>query len=148
MLVSAAVTNPLATQTLLKLLIARKGRAAPEYVEILQRPLRLRNSTRDIGDWLLYFAATDDRAASAHRAAIATIPARVALIWGEKDSVTPMRLADDLHALISGSTLTVLADVGHIPQVEDPPTFHRALIEQLRRFTATDPSGRQHTTAR
>jgi pimeloyl-ACP methyl ester carboxylesterase len=147
-LVSATVTNPLATRTLLKLMIARKDRATSEYVEILQRPLRLRKTTRDIGDWLVYFAATDDRAASAHRAAIAAIPAKVALLWGEMDTITPMPLADDLHSLISGSTLTVLPGVGHIPQIEDPPEFHRALIEQLRRFTVTDPSGRQHTTAR
>ncbi len=37
-LVSLTVTNPLATKMLLKSLIAKKDRALPEYVEILQRP--------------------------------------------------------------------------------------------------------------
>ena len=37
-LVSLTITNPLATKTLLKSLIAKKERALPEYVAILQRP--------------------------------------------------------------------------------------------------------------
>jgi pimeloyl-ACP methyl ester carboxylesterase len=145
-LVSATVTNPLLTPTLLRMLIARKDRATAAYVDILQRPMRLRNSTRDIGDWLVYFTSTDDGAASADRRAYVTISARTALIWGEKDSITPMAQADDLHALVPGSTLTILPDVGHIPQIEDPPTFHRVLIEQLRMLGANDPPGAPQTS--
>ena len=37
-LVSLTITNPMATQMLLKSLIAKKERALPEYVAILQRP--------------------------------------------------------------------------------------------------------------
>ena len=37
-LVSLTITNPLATKSLLQSLIAKKERALPEYVEILQRP--------------------------------------------------------------------------------------------------------------
>ena len=37
-LVSLTITNPVATQMLLKSLIAKKERALPEYVAILQRP--------------------------------------------------------------------------------------------------------------
>lgn len=131
-LISATVTNPLLTRTLLKMLIARKDRATSEYVAILQRPMTLRNSTRDIGDWLLYFTSTDEGATSADRRAYAGIAARTALIWGNEDTITPTAQADDLHALIPGSRLTTLPGLGHIPQIEDPPTFHRVLIEQLR----------------
>ena len=45
-LVSLSITNPLATKWLLQSLIAKKERALPEYVEILQRPTRRANSTR------------------------------------------------------------------------------------------------------
>ena len=44
LLVSLTITNPLATKTLLQSLIAKKERALPEYVEILQRPTTLRGS--------------------------------------------------------------------------------------------------------
>ena len=40
-LVSLTITNPLATKLLLQSLIAKKERALPEYVEILQRPTSL-----------------------------------------------------------------------------------------------------------
>ena len=44
-LVSLTITNPVATKMLLKSLIAKKERALPEYVAILQRPLTQRDST-------------------------------------------------------------------------------------------------------
>ena len=58
-LVSLTITNPLATKFLLQSLIAKKERALPEYVEILQRPTSLRNSTSDIADWAYYFVGAD-----------------------------------------------------------------------------------------
>ena len=45
-LVSLTITNPVATEMLLKSLIAKKERALPEYVAILQRPLTQRDSTQ------------------------------------------------------------------------------------------------------
>jgi pimeloyl-ACP methyl ester carboxylesterase len=62
-LVSLSITNPVATTTLLKSLIAKKERALPEYVAILQRPLTQRDSTPDIADWLYYFLGADTGAA-------------------------------------------------------------------------------------
>ena len=44
-LMSLTITNPLATKTLLQSLIEKKQRALPLYVDILQRPTRLRGST-------------------------------------------------------------------------------------------------------
>ena len=66
-LVSLTITNPVATEMLLKSLIAKKERALPEYVAILQRPLTQRDSTSDIADWLYYFLGADTDAASADR---------------------------------------------------------------------------------
>ncbi len=60
-LVSLTITNPVATQMLLQSMIAKKERASPEYVAILQRPLAQRDSTSDIADWLHYFLGADTR---------------------------------------------------------------------------------------
>jgi len=68
---------------------------------------------------------------SARRDAYGRIAARTAILWGEKDSVTPLAQAHDLRALIPASVLTVLPGLGHIPQIEDPESFNRALIAQL-----------------
>jgi pimeloyl-ACP methyl ester carboxylesterase len=130
-LVSLTITNPLATKTLLQTLIEKKERALPEYVEILQRPTTLRHSTSDIADWLYYFAGADRSADSADRNAYARLKPPVAILWGEKDSVTPVAQAFDLKTLLPRATLTLLPGLGHIPQIEDPGLFNDALLKAL-----------------
>lgn len=130
-LVSLTITNPLATKALLRSLIAKKERALPEYVEILQRPTVLRNSTADIADWLHYFAGSDRTALSANRGAYEQMKIPVVIIWGDKDTVTPIEQARDLGTLLPQSTLTLLPGLGHIPQIEDPDMFNLALLKAL-----------------
>ena len=133
-LVSLTITNPLATKWLLRSLIAKKERATPEYVEILQRPTSLRNSTADIADWAYYFLSADREATSADRAAYARLKLPVAIIWGDKDTITPVDQANDLQTLIPQATLTLLSGLGHIPQIEDPTLFNEALLKALAKF--------------
>jgi pimeloyl-ACP methyl ester carboxylesterase len=133
-LVSLTVTNPLATRLLLRSLIAKEDRALPEYVEILQRPTTLRNSTPDIADWLYYFAGSDPMAESADRRAYAQLHLPVAILWGEDDTVTPRDQARDLQALLPGAALTLLPGLGHIPQIEDPDMFNDALLKMIAKL--------------
>jgi pimeloyl-ACP methyl ester carboxylesterase len=131
-LVALTVTNPLMTRHLLAMMVAKQDHV-DEYAEIVQRPLARKGTTRDIATWLLYFMVHDSDAVSADRAAYAKMP-RTAVLWGEKDTVTPLDQAEDLRRLIPGATLTVLPGLGHIPQIEDPDALNKALIERLRAF--------------
>lgn len=131
-IVSLSITNPLATKSLLESLIAKKERALPEYTEILQRPTVLRNSTPDIADWVFYFMGADRDALSADRNSYARVKVRTAILWGEKDTVTPLDQATDLQALMPNASLTLLPDLGHIPQIEDPDIFNHALLRILK----------------
>jgi pimeloyl-ACP methyl ester carboxylesterase len=133
-LVSLTITNPLATKWLLQSLIAKKERALPEYVEILQRPTRRADSTPDIADWVYYFLGADRDAASANRSAYARIKTPVAILWGDSDAVTPLAQTHDLKALLPQATLTILPGLGHIPQIEDPGAFNDALLKALGKF--------------
>jgi pimeloyl-ACP methyl ester carboxylesterase len=133
-LVSLTITNPLATKMLLQSLIARKERALPEYIEILQRPTTLRGSTGDIADWLHYFIGDDRAALSADRAAYAKLTMPAAILWGDQDTVTPLAQARDLAGLMPQAKLTVLPGLGHIPQIEDPAAFNEALLGALQTF--------------
>jgi pimeloyl-ACP methyl ester carboxylesterase len=133
-LVSLTITNPVATRPLLQSLIAKKDRALPDYVEILQRPTILRGSTPDIADWLYYFLGSDPTAESADRKAYAQVHLPVAIIWGEEDTVTPRDQAHDLQALLPVVELTVLPGLGHIPQIEDPDMFNDALLKLIAKF--------------
>jgi pimeloyl-ACP methyl ester carboxylesterase len=117
---------------LLKSMIAKKERALPEYVAILQRPLTQRDSTSDIADWLYYFLGADTEAASADRNAYAKLEVPVAILWGDKDTITPVEQALDLRTLLRpGTELTMLSGLGHIPQIEDPAMFNDALLKTL-----------------
>ncbi|MDP3703475.1 MAG: alpha/beta hydrolase [Candidatus Omnitrophota bacterium] len=130
-LVSLTITNPLATKVLLQSLIEKKERALPEYIEILQRPTSLRNSTPDIAGWLYYFAGDDRTADSADRSAYPRLTIPAAILWGDKDSTTPLEQAHDLQKLLPRAALTVLPGLGHIPQIEDPEAFNSALLTAL-----------------
>ena len=131
-LVSLTITNPVATQMLLQSMIAKKERASLEYVAILQRPLAQRDSTSDIADWLYYFLGSDKHAASADRTAYAKLEVPVAILWGDKDTITPVEQALDLRTLLPSDTeLTLLPGLGHIPQIEDPAMFNEALLKTL-----------------
>jgi pimeloyl-ACP methyl ester carboxylesterase len=131
-LVSLTITNPVATEMLLKSLIAKKERALPEYVAILQTPLAQRDSTSDIADWLYYFLGADTHAASADRNAYAKLEVPVAILWGDKDTITPVEQALDLRTLLPPETdLTLLPGLGHIPQIEDPGMFNDTLLKTL-----------------
>jgi pimeloyl-ACP methyl ester carboxylesterase len=133
-LVSLTVTNPMATRTLLASLIAKKERALPEYVEILQRPLTQRGSTAAIADWLYYFAGSDRNADSAGRSNYARLKLPVAMLWGDQDEVTPLAQARDLQTLLPQASLTLLPALGHIPQIEDPDAFNGALLKALEKL--------------
>lgn len=134
LLVSSTITNPLATKFLLQSLIARKDRALPEYVEILQRPTHRAGSTPDIADWVYYFLGADRAALSADRTAYARLTMPAAILWGDKDTVTPLDQAHDLKTLLPQATLAILPGLGHIPQIEDPDAFNDALLKALRKL--------------
>jgi pimeloyl-ACP methyl ester carboxylesterase len=53
------------------------------------------------------------------------------LIWGEADTITPLRQAMHLAQLIPGAVLLRVPRAGHIPQIEEPEAFHAALRQAL-----------------
>lgn len=129
--ISLTLTNPLATRPLLELMIAKKERALPEYIAILQRPWMLRDSTPDFADWLYDFLGSESGSLSADRGSYPRIKIPVALLWGDQDTVTPLDQAHDLQTLVPQATLTLLPGLGHIPQIEDPDMFNDALLRAL-----------------
>jgi pimeloyl-ACP methyl ester carboxylesterase len=59
------------------------------------------------------------------------------VIWGEKDSITPLRRGQELRRLLPNADLVVLPGIGHIPAIEDPESFNAALVAYLSRAQAT-----------
>jgi pimeloyl-ACP methyl ester carboxylesterase len=51
------------------------------------------------------------------------------VIWGEQDTVIPVKHAYAAHAVLPGSQLEVLPHAGHFPHEDDPEHFASALID-------------------
>ncbi|PTX57704.1 alpha-beta hydrolase superfamily lysophospholipase [Litoreibacter ponti] len=129
--VSATITNPPALPYLLAMFLHKKDRATPEYVDILTTPYPREGTTEAIADWLPTLLSTVPEARSIDPEAYPRIDLPITLIWGEEDTATPIAQGEWLRDTIPGSSLIRLPDLGHIPQIEDPAVFQKALLDAL-----------------
>ena len=47
------------------------------------------------------------------------------IVCGDQDRPTPPALSEELHAMIPGSRLEMIADAGHLTNLEQPAEFNR-----------------------
>lgn len=130
-IVASTLTNPLATKALFQRLVARPEAIDDRTVAILQTPMRLRDGTPAFGRWLRDLLAGDPEAFSTHRSNYGRVAVPTRLIWGDRDTITPLAQGQELERLIPGAKLTVLPGLGHVPQVEDGAAFRPALEAAL-----------------
>jgi pimeloyl-ACP methyl ester carboxylesterase len=138
-LVATFLTNPLFTRRLLQAFIADPAHATDERVRVYQRPLTVQGSTRAIGEWLPALLAPGAPAASEDPAVYRALAMPLVVIWGDRDTITPLEQGQRLAGLAPGAQLLVLDGVGHIPHIEAPPRFNDLLlkvIDGLRRRIA------------
>jgi pimeloyl-ACP methyl ester carboxylesterase len=135
--ISATVTNPPAMGPLLRRFLHRKDAATPEVIAMLNLPGKRSGTTTALADWLPSLLLPPVGAQSTRPEGWIAFPLPLALIWGDRDTATPLdqgqRLAD-----LTGAPLAVLADVGHIPQLEAPAQFQAALLAALAAFRPTE----------
>ena len=134
-LTAATLVNVWATRPLLAGLLYRKEAATTALVEILTAPFAREGTTEAYARWLPNLLLPETRAISATPANFARLTTPTALIWGARDSVTPLVQGERLHTLIRGSTLETIADVGHIPHIEDEQAFSAVLKARLALLT-------------
>jgi pimeloyl-ACP methyl ester carboxylesterase len=136
--VAAFFSNPRFTRRLLLSFIADPAAATPERVAVYQRPLSVEGTTRAFGQWLPALLAPAEAARSEDPAAYAGLTMPVVLIWGDRDTITPLAQGQRLATLCPRAELAVLAGVGHIPQIESPARFEQALVKALSRSALAD----------
>lgn len=130
--IAATLTNPLATGALFRRLVAKPEAIDAKAVAVLQAPMRLAGSTSAFGGWLRTLFAGDPDALGTRRENYARLAVPVRLIWGDRDTITPLDRAREAQRLFAGSKLAVLPGIGHVPQIEDAGAFHHALEAALR----------------
>jgi pimeloyl-ACP methyl ester carboxylesterase len=128
-LVAGFLSNPRFTRRLLLSFVADPATATPERVAVYQRPLSVEGTTRAMGRWLPALLVPAEKAASEDPAAYARLTMPLLLIWGERDTVTPLAQGRRLASLAPHAELSVLDAVGHIPQVEAPERFDELLVK-------------------
>ena len=133
-LLSATATNPLLTKRLLSTFVADPNVLTPAVVAVYQQPFQVRDSTNYLGDWLKVVSLDADTSVSSDLSNYSRLTMPTLLIWGDKDTVTPLWQAQKLKSAIPGSALSILSGLGHIPQIEDPARFNDALVPFLERI--------------
>jgi pimeloyl-ACP methyl ester carboxylesterase len=133
-LVKSTATVPPLTGPLLKTFVHRKDVVTADKLVDYRKPFRRSGFSAQLGDWAATFATRDcEGAISTDAAAVAAWArqARLALIWGAEDTITPPAQGVALGRL-TGTTPTFIANVGHIPHIEDPDRFHQVLGQVLK----------------
>lgn len=129
--VSALMTNPANTRRLLQAFMDNPASATDERVAIYQRPLHLQGSTRAVSAWLPQLIAPSSQASSEDPKSYRSLTVPLCVIWGERDTITPMEQARLLVSLVPRASLNTLAQTGHIPQLEAPEEFNALLLGRL-----------------
>jgi pimeloyl-ACP methyl ester carboxylesterase len=131
-LFASAITEPAFSSYWLRKFVARKEVVTAQRTAVYQKPFVVHGFTEGLAAWARQFALGCEFPPSVRPSNFRRLQVPVSLLWGELDDVTPLAQARALQRLLPHATLTVLPGVGHIPQIEDPPAFDRALVEALR----------------
>lgn len=129
--VATTGTNPWLTRYWLGEFIYDPEDISLEMVRMFQEPLYLQNSTETLGVWLIDLLFPDNSAMSRQLDNYRQLKMPVDVLWGDKDTVTPLRQGEYLTDLIPESEMQVLVGVGHMPQLEEPELFNDLLVEVL-----------------
>jgi pimeloyl-ACP methyl ester carboxylesterase len=66
-----------------------------------------------------------------NRPFLATIKVPTTIIVGAEDALTPVKVHEEMHGLIAGSTLHVIPDCGHLSTLEQPEAVNALLSAWL-----------------
>ena len=77
------------------------------------------------------FLFSSEDTPSTRGASYAALKMPALLIYGDKDTTTPLAQGKKLKTLIPGADLVVLPGIGHMPQLEDTDAVRKLLIATL-----------------
>jgi pimeloyl-ACP methyl ester carboxylesterase len=139
LIAALTLSNPLFTKTMLKMFVASPESVAPYWVEVYQRPLNVSGTYSAIADWLPELLDEPDNDSLSRRSAsFVGLAAPTLVLWGEKDSVTPLQQGELIARSIPGARLVVLPGVGHLPPIEAEKASNDAVLDFLRSQGASE----------
>ena len=119
--IASTFTNPMTTGFGLRSFVKDPSVATDALVALYRQAFEVQGTTEAVRRWYLGGLFGDEsNALSANRDNYRRFTRPVLLIWGQDDTVTPLQQGEELHRLLPNSTLSVLPNVNHIPQIETP----------------------------
>jgi 3-oxoadipate enol-lactonase len=118
-----------------KLLAEKTRRGRPEVVEAVRRMMLATHPETAVAA-LLGMLGRDDS-----RDLLPTIDVPTAIVVGEHDAITRVEESQAMAEAIPGATLHIIADAGHLSNLEQPEAFNDALRQLVARVEATVEAG-------
>lgn len=140
---AATATNPLATGMLFRTLVYRKDSVGPDQVAVIQKPMAQNGTTEAFAAWLPSLFEPGENAMSTDKSNYRSLSLPTVILWGDKDTVTPLEQGQQLTNLLPNASLITLKSVGHIPQIEDPELLEAELLAALTAILNQPASARQ-----
>jgi pimeloyl-ACP methyl ester carboxylesterase len=131
---ASTATNPLFTRTFLSKMVLDPADITDEKIDVLQRPLVLKDSTHTLGDWLKSVLGPQQVSLTSDPKNYQTLTMPTLILWGDSDTVIPLKEGQYLQSIIPHAELKVLKGVNHIPHVEDLDTVVKLSVEFLTRI--------------
>jgi 3-oxoadipate enol-lactonase len=88
-----------------------------------------------------YLASTQATWTGDYRRLLPTIDVPVLVCCGERDTVAPLTLSEEIAAAIPGAQLHVIPDAGHVSNADNPAAFNAILRDFLGRLEVDDAAG-------
>jgi pimeloyl-ACP methyl ester carboxylesterase len=129
---AATATNPLFTKTLISAMVLDPDDVTDEKIKILQQPLVLQDATNTLGDWLQYVLTVQEVSLTTDPIHYQTLHMPTLIVWGDSDSIIPLKEGEYLQSLIPNSELVILKDVNHIPHLEDLDALMKVVLGFLK----------------
>lgn len=125
-------TSAMSTPGLLRLMVHDPLAVTAGRVALLQAPMQINYSTQAIGDWLENALFASGYAHVSDFGNFARLRMPVLVVWGRQDRVTPLWQGEALEKMLPDAVLSVFDQAGHMPFIENPNAFNKALLNFLR----------------
>lgn len=133
---ASTATNPLFTKKLISAMVLDPADITAEKIKILQQPLVLQDATNTLGDWLKYVLLVQETSLTTNPQNYQTLTMPTLIVWGDSDTIIPLKEGKYLQSLIPNSELVVMKGVDHIPHLEDLDALMKIVLGFLKQLIA------------
>jgi len=130
---AAIGTFPPLTKAFVSMFVADPSKVTSDVIRMYQRPLGVTGKTRQMGDWLKEFLLSTENELVINQDLFKDFAAPTDVIWGDLDTVTLLWQGEEIKKRFKTAHLHTINNVGHLPMIEAPESFHATISEILNR---------------